>query len=200
MGNQGPQTSPVNNIPDPSTPQPAMVSIGQQGYVAPSVVQEKGSRHILRKIFIGLGVLFLLTIVGINISFINLFNYGANFDKESKAFVDQEVPAIISSWNEQKLISNADPKLLKVTSPDKIHQLLVYLSSHLGTMTKYNGSQGQAAVITNNGVTTTSADYAANADFQKGSADITITLLQHPDDKKWYIIRFHVGSPTLITN
>ena len=144
----------------------------------------------MKKLFIALGVIFLALIllgaIGIGIAAFK----GAALDKESKAYVDAAVPAIISSWNTQELLSRAGPEFNQTTKADEVQRFFSGLRS-LGKMQKYQGSQGESVTsqILGKG-TTISARYLVSADFEGGTAKIYVTLIKHGN--LWQIAGFRV--------
>jgi hypothetical protein len=144
----------------------------------------------VKKFFIVLGAIFLGLIlfaaIGIGIAAFK----GAALDKESKAYVDAAVPAIISSWNAQELLSRASPEFNQTTRPDDVERFFQTVRA-LGKMQKYQGSQGQSVTsrILGKG-TTISADYLVTAEFEGGSAKIYVRLIKHGN--LWQIGGFHV--------
>jgi hypothetical protein len=144
----------------------------------------------MKKFFIVLGVIFLalifLAALGIGIAAFR----GSALDKESKAYVDAAVPAIISSWDTRELMSRASPELNQVTAADDAERLFQGLRS-LGKMKKYQGSQGESMTsqILGKG-TAISARYLVSADFEGGTAKIYVTLIKHGN--LWQIAGFRV--------
>jgi hypothetical protein len=144
----------------------------------------------LKKFLIVLGAIFLMLIllgaIGIGIVAFK----GAALDRESKAYVDAAVPAIVSSWKTQELLSRASPELKQVTKTDDLERFFQTFRS-LGKMRKYQGSQGQSVTsrILGKG-TTISADYLVRAEFEGGTAKIYVKLIKHGN--LWQIGGFHV--------
>jgi MFS family permease len=143
-----------------------------------------------KKFLIVLGAIFLMLIllgaIGIGIVAIK----GAALDKESKAYVDAAVPAIVSSWKTQELLSRASPELKQATKTDDLERFFQAFRS-LGKMRKYQGSQGQSVIsrILGKG-TTISADYLVRVEFEGGTAKIYVKLIKHGN--LWQIGGFHV--------
>lgn len=135
------------------------------------------------------GVLMLIALF----PFIN--NYGDNLDKESKAYVDMVVPAIVGSWEPQELISRASPELLKSNSDDALKFYFKASFNKYGRLKEYRGSTGQAII---NPGEETKANYSAKADFEKGSATIWINVIKIKN--KWQISVFQVVSDTLLNS
>src|SRR3990167_11011938 len=99
------------------------------------------------KIFLAAFFLALLFFV-VNAFVLNPIKYdGAKLDKESKAYVDIQIPFILQSWNGQKLVDQADPQLLKVTSKKDLLELFSAFSTYYGPMKSYDGSVGQAGIF-----------------------------------------------------
>jgi hypothetical protein len=144
----------------------------------------------VKKFFIILGVIFLglilLAAIGIGISAFK----GVALDKESKAYVDTAVPAIISSWNAQELLSRASPEFKQTTRSNDVERFFQSVAA-LGRMQKYQGSRGQSVTsrILGKG-TTISAEYLVTAEFEGGSAKIYVKLIKHGN--LWQIGGFHV--------
>jgi hypothetical protein len=144
----------------------------------------------VKTLFIILGAIFLALIVlaaiGIGISAFK----GAALDKESKAYVDAAVPAIVTSWSPQELLNRASPELTLTTRPEDVERFFQSLRS-LGKLRQYKGSQGQAIIYHDLAKgTTISANYRATTEFEAGSAKIYLKLIKHGDH--WQIGGFHV--------
>lgn len=151
----------------------------------------------MKKLLIGLGIVFLclliLGIIGILIS----ANSGSKLDKSSKAYVDEVAPIILTSWNTQELLNRASPELLKFVPIDKLNTLFNMLSEKLGRLKEYKGSEGEAKInIIFPGGRTVRAEYIVRAVFEKGDAEVMVTLIQH--NNKWRIQGFHVSSEALM--
>ncbi len=150
-----------------------------------------------RSLVIG-GVIFLLLLAIVG-SVVGYFVYnGPRLDESSKAYVDTNVPIIVSSWSKEELLKRSSPQLLAVVnkSPEQIDQLFKKLST-LGAMQHYEGSKGQAYLFFNypQGKSVT-AKYVADAKFEHGEANIQIQLVQTSGE--WQIINFHVNSPIFL--
>ena len=146
----------------------------------------------MKKFFIALGAIFLLLIVLAAIGFAYVAVRGSALDKESKAYVDDAVPAIVSSWDVQALFNRASPELLKSMSPGEADRLFAAFRK-LGKMQKYGGSKGQAFIgwDLNKGRTVT-ARYTAIASFNVDVVQIEISLIKHND--RWQIVGFFLKS------
>jgi hypothetical protein len=150
----------------------------------------------VKKFFIVLGAIFLTLIVLGAVALVLIAIRGIALDKESKAYVDEAVPAIISSWSGQELLDRASPELKQTTSGAEVGRIFSACRL-LGKMLAYRGSEGQglmAQYLTKG--TTISASYIVRGEFERGSAEIDIKLIKHGD--KWQINGFHV-KPTYKT-
>ena len=144
------------------------------------------------------GVLFLVLLALIG-SVVGYFVYnGSGLDASSRAYVDENIPLIVSSWSKEELLKRSSPKLIEVVNknPDQLDQLFKKLST-LGAMTHYEGSKGQAYFFVNYPQgKSISAKYTANAKFEHGEAEIQVQMVQDAD--QWQIINFHVNSPIFL--
>lgn len=150
----------------------------------------------MKKLLITLGMVFIVLLVGIA----GLIGYaaftGSRLDKESKAYVDAAVPAIVSSWNEQELLSRASPEFQKAASPADAERLFRWFRT-LGRMHKYEGAEGESVTsVTPQAGKAVYARYVAKAVFDGGEADIEVALIKHGN--QWQIGRFNVTSPALV--
>jgi hypothetical protein len=71
----------------------------------------------MKRVLIALDVIFLLLVVVVAAFFGYAAMTGGKLDNESKAYVDAAVPAIVSSWNDQELLTRASPEFQKAASP-----------------------------------------------------------------------------------
>lgn len=150
----------------------------------------------MKKLFIALGMIFLVLVVVIA-AFIGYAAFtGATLDKESKAYADAAVPAITSSWNEQELLSRASPEFQKAAGPADVDRLFGWFRT-LGRLQKYEGAHGQAVTsITPQTGKVISGHYVAKAVFDAGEAKIEIELIKH--DNVWQIAGFKINSAALV--
>ena len=138
--------------------------------------------------------LALLTAVG---SVGYLFYVGPRFDASSKAYMDQNVPIILSRWSEQALWERAAPELKRVVTEEQLKGLFGKFSGALGNLKTYEGSSGEATIafLFNKGQVV-SARYTAKTSFENGPALIDVGLIEH--EGQWQILRFYVNSPGLL--
>ena len=150
----------------------------------------------MKKFFIVLGSIFLAIVVlgAIGIAFVVV--RGNALDKESKAYADAAIPAIVTGWNEKELLDRASPEFKKAATQQQLDQIFRWFGS-LGRFEKCDPAQGQAlmSATTQNGKVI-SAQYTTKAAFDKGEATITLGLIKHGD--QWQILRFDVHSPQLV--
>jgi len=150
----------------------------------------------MKKFFIILGSIFLAIIVlgAIGIAFVAV--RGNALDKESKAYADSAIPAIVTTWSEKELLNRASPELKQAATADQLDRLFRWISG-LGQLQKCEAAQGQALMsATTQSGKMISAQYTAKATFQKGEATIKLGLIKHGD--QWQILNFHVDSPALV--
>jgi hypothetical protein len=150
----------------------------------------------MKKFLIILGSTFLVLIV-IGAVAIGFVAYrGATLDKESKAYADSAIPAVVTTWSEKALLDRASPEFSKVVTIDKLDRLFRYMS-RLGALQKCEPAQGQSLMsATSESGRRTTAAYTAKATFEKGEATIKLGLIKHGD--QWQILSFYVDSPTFM--
>lgn len=150
----------------------------------------------MKKLLMVLGGIFafLIVIIVISIGFVAV--KGSKLDSSSKAYVDESVPLIVSTWSKDELLKRASPELRKVATDEEITQLFTKLST-LGALKSYDGSKGDAKINYDlkTGMTV-SANYIAEATFENGKGHIKVTLLQRAGN--WQILNFYVESPFFI--
>jgi hypothetical protein len=150
----------------------------------------------MKKFLIGLGVIFLLLILVVAVLIGYAAFTGSKLDKESKAYVDAAVPAILSSWNEQELLSRESPEFQKATSSADVDRLFRWFRT-LGPLHKYEGARGEAITsVTPQTGKVISARYVAKAVFNAGEANVEVGLIKH--GSQWQIARFNVIPPAPI--
>ena len=150
----------------------------------------------MKTFFVILGSIFLALIVlgAIGIGYIAY--RGNALDKESKAYADSAIPAIVTGWSQKELLARASPEFKQAVTIDKLDRLFRWVSG-LGQLQKCEPAQGQALMsATTQAGKRTSAQYTAKATFQKGEATIKLGLIKHGD--QWQILSFYVDSPALV--
>lgn len=144
-------------------------------------------------------ILIVASLIAISL----MFNYaGTVLDKKSRAYADIAIPAIITSWNFQELISRAGPELFKEAPKEKVELSFEYCSDNLGQLQEYKISEGKAVMYLEatcqQGVLclTPTASYTVEAVFEKGSAIIKIGMFLRSNE--WEIIRFSIMADTFL--
>src|SRR5436305_1069194 len=99
----------------------------------------------MKKFFIILGAIFLgLVVLGaVGIAYVAV--RGNALDKESKAYADSAIPAILDGWNEKALVDRASPELNKVVTQQQLDQLFHWLAT-LGRLQKCDPAKGDALI------------------------------------------------------
>jgi hypothetical protein len=151
---------------------------------------------MLKKVLMWLGGAFLMLVVLVGALFGYFAYVGSSLDASSKAYVDESVPAIISTWSKGELLKRSAPQLRKVVNEDQLNQLFAKLSQ-LGKLQTYEGSKGDSNIsLTTQAGRVITASYVANAKFDKGPAQVTIRLIQSYG--QWQILYFFVNSPIFV--
>jgi hypothetical protein len=150
----------------------------------------------MKKFLIVLGSIFLAIVVlgAIGIAFFAV--RGSALDKESKAYADSAIPAIVTTWSERELLDRASPEFKKAVTIDQLDRLFRAFAM-LGRLQKCEPAQGQSlmSATTQNGKRI-SGQYTAKATFEKGEATIKLGLIKHGD--QWQILGFQVDSPVFV--
>jgi hypothetical protein len=150
----------------------------------------------MKKLLIVLGGLFLVILVvgGAGVAYVAIT--GGALDRESKAYADAAIPAIVGGWNESALETRASPEFRSAVSKSDLDRLFL-LFRRLGHLKKYNGVKGEAniSVTTQRGRMIT-ARYVGSADFDAGRAQIRIILIKHGGN--WQILGFRVNSQAFL--
>jgi hypothetical protein len=150
----------------------------------------------MKKFFLILGSMFLVIIVLGIIGIMFVAMRGSALDKESKAYADAAIPAIVTTWSQKELLDRSSPELKQAVTADQLNRLFRWVSG-LGQLQKCEPAQGQALMsATTQTGKMISAQYTAKATFQKGEALIKLGLIKHGNE--WEILNFHVDSPALV--
>jgi hypothetical protein len=145
----------------------------------------------VKKAIMILGYIFLVLIVVLIAGFVSLTIIGSRLDKESKAFVDAAIPAIVSTWDVSEIEKRASPEFNDEVDYDELEQDLGVLQQ-LGKLIEYKGSTGDANITLSlqYGYEIT-ADYTASADFEVGSTNMRMSLIKHGG--QWQIRDFKIN-------
>jgi hypothetical protein len=158
-----------------------------------------GEVHTLKRFLSIIGGLFLVLVLFVAGFFGYAAYQGRGLDASSKAYVEENIPAIISTWSKDELLKRSSPQLLKIIDekPEQLDQLFQKLSK-LGPMLSFGEVKGDSNVsyTTQNGKVTTAA-YVAAVKFKNAEGRITARLIQSPAGQ-WQLLLFHVDSPLFL--
>ncbi len=145
----------------------------------------------MKKAIMILGYIFLVLLVVLIVGFVSLTLIGNRLDKESKAFVDAAIPAIVSTWDVSEIEKRASPEFNDEVDYDELEQDLGVLQQ-LGKLVEYKGSDGDSNITLSlqYGYEIT-ADYTASADFEAGSTNMRMSLIKHGG--QWQILDFKIN-------
>ena len=147
----------------------------------------------MKKMIMVLGYVFLAVIVLIAAGVASVAAVGKRLDKESKAFVDAAVPAIVGDWDVTELQKRASPEFDESVDYDDLVEDFDTLQQ-LGKLAEYKGSTGESNITVSLSGYEITADYVAYADFEAGSTEIRISLIKHRG--RWQILDFTVNPET----
>ncbi len=151
----------------------------------------------MKKFLSIIGGLFLVLVIFVA-GFVGVAAYqGRALDASSKAYVQENVPPIISTWSKDQLLKRSSPQLQKSVSekPGQLDQLFQKLST-LGPMESFDELvKGDSHVLYNvQGGKVITAAYVATAKFKNGEGHIRVRLIQSPAGQ-WQFLQFYVDSP-----
>jgi hypothetical protein len=147
----------------------------------------------VRKFLHILGVLALIAILPSGVALGVFFYKGRALDAESKAFIDDAIPAIATAWSKQQFLDRAAPELRARVKPEELNAIFDRFSQ-LCPLVEYQGASGRATMSYMSGIgSTVSAAYIAKARCQNGSATFRIGLLKR--DGRWMIRDFYINTP-----
>ena len=152
----------------------------------------------MKKLCIVLGLVFcaIFALGAIGIAFVTV--RGSELDKESKAYADAAIPAIIDGWNEKELLDRGSAEFKRAATQQLLDQSF-YHFRRLGRLKKCEPVQRPAGFsATASTDKTVTAQYTAKATFENGPATITLGLIKRAD--QWQILRFVVNSPALTSH
>jgi hypothetical protein len=111
-------------------------------------------------------------------------------NKESKAFVDVAVPAIVADWDATEVQKRAGPEYNATVDYEALQQFFDVLRG-LGDVKEYRGASGGSKIVFShqNGIELIAA-YEASVEFEAGSAEIQISVIKHND--VWQIYRLTI--------
>lgn len=141
-----------------------------------------------RVMLLGYGLLALVVLLIAAVATMDVM--GRILDKESKAFVDAAIPAIVSDWDVEEIRKRASPEFSETINYDDLQQFFDILHG-LGELEEYRGSTGESTLTLSwpQGMVIT-AVYEASADFEAGSAEMQITLIKHAG--RWQLLGFKI--------
>jgi hypothetical protein len=147
----------------------------------------------MKKFLLVLGglTLFLIILFVGNICYMAI--KGPQLDASSKAYVDANIPTIISSWSEDELLKRASKELQENLAGQQGNNFFSKVKQ-LGKYQSYEGCEGQSYInysLKYGKVIT--ALYTANANFQNGKAKIKMELVWR--NGQWQIAMITVNSP-----
>ena len=124
---------------------------------------------------------------------------GRGQDASSKAYVEENVPAIISTWSKDELLKRSSPQLQRVINEQPGQSDLLFQKfSKLGAVQSVGEAKGDSNIsyTTQNGKVATAA-YVVTVKFRNGEGHIKARLIQSPAGQ-WQFSDFYVDSPFLL--
>jgi hypothetical protein len=153
--------------------------------------REPGGEASMKKAITTLGCLALAAIGALVALLGILAVIGHSLDRESKAYVDAAVPAIVSDWDVREIRKRAAPEFEEDVDYDELEDLFDALRG-LGPLVAYDGASGDSNIMISlqDGCEIT-ADYSARADFEGGTVEMELSLVKH--GKQWQLLDIHIN-------
>jgi hypothetical protein len=149
----------------------------------------------MKKTLMIIGGIFAILIVAGVIGISVLAVKGTALDEESRVYVDEVTPKILSNLSKETLFQYASDELKSAASPEEFDKIFNWFAK-LGRFQEYKGSNGQVttSLTTEQGKQITGS-YQAQAEFEKGPATIKIKTIKKGDN--WKVLGFHITSMAL---
>ena len=149
----------------------------------------------MKSCFTSIGCLVFLIIIAVVAGVLYFGSKGAEVYKEGQAYVDEAIPAIVSSWDGQMLVNRATPEFIAaVDATELARRFDIYKT--LGNLKEYKKSERQAKggsfKFNNDEDQQIAVAFEAWAEFDAGEAKIEITVSKQANG--WTISDFNVYS------
>jgi hypothetical protein len=144
-----------------------------------------------------LGGIFLGLIIVAAVAAAIFIPKAMRLNDDAVAYIAENVPPIVSSWDANELVKRAAPEILRGEGKASMPRLFAMLSK-LGALKKMDKAAGNisSGVYPGTVYNGTWGTYKARAEFAAGEAQIDIVLKR--DGESWQILGFHVNSPALL--
>ncbi len=146
-----------------------------------------------KTLLILLGVVILVCLLGGGL----LMNWFKNqavpaLEGDAAAYGYNVLSDISQDWSYDTLMMNAEPELKVNTDPEQVKAMLAKMEDALGSL---KDAKGSGRMITDSEIAGQEAlgvMYVADAEFEKGDADVKIYLVRRPESGDWLIKSFDV--------
>jgi hypothetical protein len=139
-----------------------------------------------------IGIVFLVLLGIAGIAFGVLAYEGSQLDSSSKAYVNDNIHAIVDNWSVDELTKRESSQFHQATSSEDLARLFDVFK-RLGPLKSYEGCKGEANMNATPAGLQLTATYIASATFENGAAEIQLNLIQV--NGQWQILGFRVNSP-----
>jgi hypothetical protein len=137
-----------------------------------------------------LGIISLCVILTGMAGFLVIWSQDRGYDNESMVYVDTLLPSVLHAAGESTLRQHLAPEVRKEKSEPELSKAFVTIAG-LGSFKTLNSRDGEARITYKNGATkTVTAEYQVQAAFEKGAADVQLSLVKH--DGRWFVAGFFV--------
>src|SRR5271166_5347354 len=124
-----------------------------------------------------LGIFLLGILVLAGVAFGLLLLKGRALNAESKAYVDETVPAIVKTWSQEELLAHAAPQFAVRFQAAEAQRGFGQMS-RLGGLTRYIGSRGSANITFGKWNYAIVAQYQAECEFEHGAGIVELDIVK----------------------
>lgn len=155
----------------------------------------------MKKILSIIGSFFLVLVLLIASFFLYASYQKRGLDASSKAYIEANVPPIVTGWSKDELVKRSTPQFVKIfnENPNQLDSFFKKFSK-LGAMRSVDDVKGNVDVsVTTRDGKVIHALYLIYATFENGKSIITIQLIQSPSIQ-WEINSFNINSPIFLND
>ena len=160
----------------------------------------------MKSFFSIIGIIALIVIIFLGVFAYNGYAKIKNLNEEAKVFSDTVIPKVFTNWDINELNKNSDNDAIKKAgvTEQQTNKIFYYISNSLGKMLEYHPAKdddSRSRIVNINagfGKEQISAIYIASAKFEKGEAQIKLSLLKN--NNEWKILGWNINSPVFLNN
>ncbi|MEB3245297.1 MAG: hypothetical protein VKJ06_04850 [Vampirovibrionales bacterium] len=145
----------------------------------------------MKKWILIISLVLFASLAGLGYLLNNFVQEGNRLDKESKAYAQEVYPKLVTACDSVDANSLMAQKALSVTSTKSLRLFCKKVNQVLGSFQEIESVDGETHISFGSKSGTT-AQYIFLAKHQKGSANVTLTLML--ENEQWKVLGFNVNS------